>query len=78
MTWIPWGAEARGKVWVGERATQRGEIKIAIKNVDFSTIEIRRQEEGAIERRQTFINRAAGGVIECYGCRVALCQSNWR
>jgi len=65
------GSEARRKLRIGERTAQRGEVRIAIENLDFSAIEVRRQKKGAVERRQAFINRAAGRVIESHGCRVA-------
>ena len=71
MTWIPWGAKPDRKLWIGERTAQRGEIKIAIENIDSSTIEGRRQKKCAVERRKAFINRAARGVIESHGCCVA-------
>jgi hypothetical protein len=71
ITLMPWGAKPARKLRIGEQTAQRGEVKIAIENVDFSAIEVRRQKKGAVERRQAFINRAAGGVIESHGCRVA-------
>src|SRR5437660_2840239 len=65
------GSEARRKLWIGERAAQRSDLKIAIENVDFPAIEIRRQKKCAVERRQAFINRAARGIVESHSCRVA-------
>ena len=67
----PVGSEARGKLWIGERAAQRSKIKIVIENVDFPAIEISRQKKRAVERRQAFINCATGGVIESHICGVA-------
>ena len=58
------GSETRGKFWIGERTAQRSEVKVAIEDVDFAAIEVRRQKEGAVEQGETFVNRAAGGVIE--------------
>ena len=46
-------------------------LKLRSKNVDFAAVEIRRQKEGAVEQRETFVNRAAGGVIEGHRCCVA-------
>ena len=42
-----------------------------IENVDFSAIEVRRQKERAVEQCQTFVNCAAGGVVEDNRCGVA-------
>jgi hypothetical protein len=47
MTWMPWGA--RGQLGIGEGTAQRSRIKIAIENVDFAAIEIRRQEKCAVK-----------------------------
>jgi hypothetical protein len=42
--------------------------KLLIVDVDFAAIEVRRQKGGAVEQSETFVNRAAGGVIEGH-CR---------
>jgi hypothetical protein len=64
------GSKTRRKFRIGERTAQRSEVKIAIKDVDFPVIEVCRQKEGTVEQGETFVNRAAGRVIEGDCCGV--------
>ena len=47
------GSKTRRELWIRERTAQRCKVKIPIENVDFSTIEVRRQKKGVVDRRQT-------------------------
>jgi hypothetical protein len=68
---MPWGAKPAGRFGSVNEPLNDVRLKFRSRTSIFSTIEIRRQKKGVVDRRQTLINRAAGGVIESHACRVA-------